>query len=136
MRVLLDTNIVLDLILERENFVEDAEAIFLAQAQGRLSAYISAITPGTAYYVARRTKGSADARNAVAGMLKITHVAAVDHSVLQHAVGLPLTDYEDAIQLAGAMAEQLDAIVTRDAKDFQGSPIPVFSPAELLAKVK
>lgn len=136
MRVLLDTNIVLDLILEREGFVEDAEAIFLAQAQGRLSAYISAITPGTAYYVARRTKGSADARNAVAGVLKITRVCAVNHSVLQTAVGLPLADYEDAIQLVSALAEQLDAIVTRDPNDFKGSPIPVFSPTELLAKVK
>ncbi len=136
MRVLLDTNIVLDLMLERENFVEDAEAIFLAQAQGRLSAYISAITPGTAYYVARRTKGSAEARNAVAGVLKITRVCTVNQSVLQNAVSLPLADYEDAIQLAGALAEQLDAIVTRDPDDFKASPIPVFLPADLLAKVK
>jgi len=136
MRLLLDTNIVFDLILQRETFFEDAKALFHAQARGQLSLYISAITPGTAYYVARRTIGSVAARQAIADLLSITQVCAVDQAVLQNAVGLPLTDYEDAIQLAGAMAEQLDAIVTRDANDFKGSPIPIFSPGELLAKVK
>jgi predicted nucleic acid-binding protein len=136
MRVLLDTNIVLDLILRRAGFIQDAEAIFQAQDRGKLSAYVSAITPGTAYYVTRRAVGSVTARQAIADLLLTTRVCAVDQTVLQKAVGLPLADYEDAIQLASALAEQLDAIVTRDPNDFQSSPIPVFSPAELLAKVK
>lgn len=135
MRILLDTNIALDLILGRQGFVEEAEAVFLTQAQGLLSVYLSAITPGTAYYVARRTIGSAAARQAIADLLKITRVCAVDRAALQNAVSLPLADYEDAIQLACALADKLDAIVTRDPDDFKGSPIPVFSPAGLLAKL-
>lgn len=132
MRVLLDTNVVLDLILERESWVEEAEAIFFAQARGLISAYISAITPGTAYYIARRTIGSAAARQAIADLLKITRVCVVDFGVLQSAVGLPVADYEDAIQLASALAERLDAIVTRDPGDFKHSPLPIFSPADFL----
>ncbi len=136
MRTLLDTNIVLDLILRRAGFIQDAEAIFRAQDQGKLEAYVSAITPATVYYITRRAVGSAVARQAVADLLTATSVCAVNQSVLKHAVGLPLADYEDAIQLACALADKLDAIVTRDPDDFKGSPIPVFSPAELLAKVK
>jgi predicted nucleic acid-binding protein len=123
------------LILRRATFIREAEAIFQAQDQGRLEAYVSAITPSTVYYITRRATGSVAARQAIADLLTAARVCAVTHSVLQNAVGLPLADYEDAIQLAGALAERLDAIVTRDPHDFKGSPIPVFSPAALLARM-
>jgi predicted nucleic acid-binding protein len=134
-RVLLDTNVVLDLILQRAGFVEDADAIFQAQDRGQIEVYVSAITPGTVYYVARRIIGSAVARQAVADLLSATRVCTVDQRLLQEAVGLPLADYEDAIQLASALAERLDIIVTRDSHDFKNISLPVFSPKDFLVNV-
>ena len=62
-------------------------------------------------------------------------VCAVDHGALQIALTLPVTDYEDAVQVAGALASHLDAIVTRDPHDFAGATLPVYSPADFLKQL-
>jgi len=114
MRVLLDTDVVLDLLLDRPGFADHAAAIWEANEQGRLEAHVSAITPVNVYYIARKLKGAEKARQAVAELLSALRVCPLDRTALQAALSLPLTDYEDAVQLASAIASQLDAIITRN----------------------
>jgi len=130
MRALIDTNVVLDHLLAREPFADDATAIWLAIHQGRFNGFVSPITPVNVFYVARRLRRADEAVRLVTSLLSICHVCTLDHAILQSALLLPFGDFEDAVQVAGAVAEQLDAIVTRDARDFAGSPLPVFTPAE------
>ena len=135
MRVLLDTNVVLDFLLDRPPFAEAAAAIWEALVQKRCEGYVSAITPINLFYIARKLKGVEMARASVAGLLKECQICPLDATTLQIALALPLKDYEDAAQLAGAIANRLDAIVTRDPADFAGAPLPIFSPTDFLAKV-
>jgi predicted nucleic acid-binding protein len=130
MRALLDTNVVLDHLLAREPFADDAKAIWLALDQGRFEGFVAAITPVNVYYVTRKLSRASEAVQFVKSLLSICHVCTLDHTILQSALLLPFGDFEDAVQVAGAVAEGLDAIVTRDARDFAGSPLPVFTPAE------
>ena len=130
MRALIDTNVVLDHLMAREPFADDATAIWLAIQQGRFNGFVSPITPVNVYYVARRLRRADEAVRLVTSLLSTCHVCTLDHTILQSALLLPVRDFEDAVQVAGAVAEQLDAIVTRDARDFAGSPLPVFTPAE------
>ncbi len=132
LRALLDTNVVLDFLLDRPPFAEASAAVWEANKQKRFVAYISAITPINLFYVARKIKGAEVAIASVAGLLKECRVCPIDFDSLQTALTLSLNDYEDAAQLAGALAQGLDAIVTRDPKDFVGSPLPIFSPADFL----
>lgn len=133
MRVLLDTNVVLDFLLDREPFAESAAAVWEANRRGEIVSYVSAITPVNVFYIARKLKGGEEARRVVEGLLVECRIAFLDSAVLQDALSLPLKDYEDAVQHASAVHSQLDAIVTRDPDDYARASIPVYSPPGLLA---
>ena len=135
MRVLLDTDVILDLLLDRTGFVESAAALWEAHEQGRLEAYISGITPINVFYIARKLKGAEIARRAVIELLATLRICPLDQAALETALTLPLNDYEDAVQLASAMANRLDALITRNLEDYKNATLPVFSPPEFLARL-
>ncbi len=134
-RVLLDTNVVLDFLLDREPFAEYAAAVWEANRRGEVVTYVSAITPVNVFYIARKLKGVEEARNVIEGLLLECRVALLDGAVLQDALTLPLKDYEDAVQYASAIQSQLDAIVTRDPNDYARASIPIYSPQGLMARL-
>ena len=135
MRALLDTDVILDLFLERATFADDAAVLWEANEQGRYQAYVSAMTPVNLFYVARKLKGAASARQAVMEILAALRVCPLDLVVLQSALTLPFADYEDAVQHASATGSQLDAIVTRNVKDYAAATLPVFSPADFVKQL-
>lgn len=135
MRVLLDTNVILDFLLDREPFSGPAEEVWQAIQQGLAEGYVSPITPVNVFYIARKMKGADYARQLVVGLLAVCPACPLDDSSMQSALKLPLADYEDAVQLVGALAYQLDAIVTRDPDDFAGASLPVYSPADFLKEL-
>lgn len=133
MRVLIDTDVTLDFLLMRQPFAQEARAIFKACAQDRLTGYISAITPVNLFYLARKVIGQSNARAVTGDLLTIVAVCPLDGAILMTAHGLPMFDFEDAVQAASAQAIGLDAIVTRNTSDYTGAPISVLTPTELLA---
>ena len=133
MRVLLDTNILLDLILARAPFASGAALLWEAQRDGRFDGYVSPISLINVFYIARKNKGIDEAREAVRMILAGFDVCALEMAAMHVALALPLNDYEDAVQVASALACGLDAIITRDAKDFKDASLPVFSPPDFLA---
>ena len=133
MKVLLDTNVVLDLFLNRQPFVNDAATIWQANANRQIEVFVTAVTLPTIYYITRKAADHATARHAVQLLLASVGIAGVDYAVLANAETLPLKDYEDAIQVAAAQSQQLDAIVTRDLGDYQNSPLPIYSPSAFIA---
>jgi|SRR5215813_6582902 len=135
MRVLFDTDVILDVLLDRPGFSEPATALFEANEQGLLDGYISAITPVNVFYIARKLKGAEMARRVAGELLAIFRVCPLDQATLQAALLLPLSDYEDAVQLASAIVGELDAIVTRNLEDYKNATLAVFSPTQLLARV-
>ncbi len=135
MRVLFDTNVVLDFLLDRAPFAEAAAVLWQANEDGRIEAYVSAVTPVNVFYIARKLKDIAAARTIVAGLLAACRACPLDHDTLQTALTLPMCDFEDAVQYACAVAADLDAIVTRDGHDYGGATLPVLTPAELLQRL-
>lgn len=132
MRVLIDSDVCLDFLLQRPDHLPNANSLFTSVEIKTFSAYVCAVSLTTIHYIVRKEKDRAAALAAVDGLLLLADVCRVDFAVLQNARGLNFTDYEDAVQCASAMAEGLDAIVTRNTKDYSGSPLPVYSPAEFL----
>ena len=132
MKILIDTNIILDLLLEREPFVENAIALFEQIERGNLEGSIAATTITNIFYIIRKTEGREVALAAIHRLLIGLHFCAVDRQTIETALNLGLKDFEDSIQLACATLNHLDAIVTRDRQDFSGSNLPIYSPTELL----
>ena len=136
MRVLLDTDVVLDLVLAREPFDQAARVLFKWHEQGRIDAYIAAITPVNVFYIVRKLKGVDEARQAVKLLLVSLTICPLHKSILDEADKLPFTDYEDAVQHASASTSRLDVIVTRDLRDYKNATLAVLSPREFLDKLK
>jgi predicted nucleic acid-binding protein len=132
MRVLFDTNVLLDALLAREPFVEDAALLLEAIESGQIEGFMSATTVTDVHYlVGRQTRNPETAITAVTRLLELMEICTVDRKVLEQAITLQFPDFEDAIQVACAMSQDLDAIVTRDIDGFKDSPVVVLSPEEL-----
>lgn len=132
-RILLDADVILDVLLDRPQFVDQAAALWEAHEQGMIEGHISAITPVNVFYIARKLKNAETAKLAVERLIGTFRVCGVNQAILQQALLLSISDYEDAVQLASAMSYRLDALITRNLKDYPGSPLPVFSPAAFLS---
>ena len=135
MKVLLDTNIVLDVLLDREPFVADSSAIWDACDSGRLVGVLPASTLTDIFYIARRASDVATARIAVGLCLAAFEIAPLDRQMLEDAATLSGNDFEDNLQITCATRAGVDAIVTRNANDFVHAPLPILTPAELLARL-
>jgi predicted nucleic acid-binding protein len=132
MRVLLDTNVLLDSMLQRPPWHADADAILQAAGHGEVTCAATVLSLANLFYVGRRVVGTDQARIGVQSCLNSFEIVAIDRQVLLDADALPGSDFEDNVQIAAAVASGLDAIVTRDPSGFAHSPLPVWSPAELL----
>ena len=130
MRVFIDTNVVLDFLLEREPFVEDAVRLFAKIDAGEIAGFIAATTITNIYYIIRKAAGIKVAQDAISQIITDLHICTVDRNILEQAISLNFQDFEDAVQYACAMTSMVDVIVTRDVSGFVGSEIPVMLPAE------
>lgn len=136
MRVLVDTNIVLDFLLQREPFFQDADLLFQVIDTGQVVGHVTATTLTDIFYIARKhTRSIKQARQAISEMLTVMVICPVNRDVLEAAFRSGLADFEDAVQIFCAVEQGLDAILTRDAQGFFSSPIPVLSIQELLQRL-
>jgi len=133
MRVLLDTDVILDFLLERNPFFEAASELIELNANDAFEAYISGITPINVFYIGRKIVGAAKIRQGITDLFTLVRISDVTRESL---LGLPFVDYEDAAQHAVAMNSKLDAIVTRDLSDYKNATLPVFSPLRFLEKLR
>jgi predicted nucleic acid-binding protein len=131
-RLLFDTNVVLDVLLQREPWVTDAAAIWRASDEGRITGCLVASTLTDIFYIARKLKGLETARDAVRVCLEAFEICAVDRQALEQAAAFPGNDFEDNLQLACAALAGLEGIITRDKEGFRAALIPIFAPAEFL----
>ena len=135
-RVLLDTDVVLDLLMAREPFAGAAGELFDLSELGAFESHISALTPLNVFYIARKAKSATDLREAIKQLVQSVNICPLDYDIIVAAFALPFSDYEDAVQHCCATAGSLDAIVTQNTKDYNNATLPVFTPTEFLAHVK
>lgn len=136
MRVLLDVNVILDVLLQRQGRLADAQSVWDAADDGRLECCLVASSLTDIFYIARKLVGEAPARIVVRHCLDTLNVLNVDTKALEEAYGRPESDYEDALQIAVATLNSVDAIITRDSAGFAKSPVPVWTPAHLAQLLK
>jgi predicted nucleic acid-binding protein len=131
--LLIDTNIVLDLILGREPWALDAARLLDAISRGAARGFLAGHAVSTVHYLVEKAADRATANTAIADILQLVVVVPLDGADFQRALALGMRDYEDAVQVSAALRIGADFIVTRNSKDFSGSPIAVRTPSEILA---
>jgi len=135
-KVLLDTNIILDVLLARKAFVESAREIFVLIENNEVHGYISASSVTTLHYLLAKSLGKKDADETIEKLLSLFDIANINKTVLQDACQENGLDYEDSVIYCAANQESIDTIVTRDKKGFKKSKVIVVTPDEFLALMK
>jgi len=132
-RVLLDTNVVLDLLLEREPFFTPARRLFVLIESGRIEGVLCATSVTTLHYLLGRALDGRRADRAVQTLLELFAIAPVDGAVLREASMVQGVDFEDDVIAASARRSGAEYIITRDRMGFGDAKVPVSSPEEFLA---
>ena len=135
MTVFVDTNILLDLLCEREPFVQNARMLFAYGYAGRISLVLSSLSLINAVYISKKY-GYVDARERLADITEFVRVVDLYEDVARGALACDWKDYEDAVQYMSAIKVKADCIVTRNKKDFRKSIIPVYTIDEFMSLMR
>jgi predicted nucleic acid-binding protein len=135
-RVLIDLNILVDALHMREPYFKESARVLAAAEEGYIEGWLAAHTVTTLFYLIAKDTSPAAAYRHLTRLLVFLRIAPVDGRIIEQALALQSKDFEDAVQMMAGVRARLDYIVTRDRRGFQASPLPVLSPAELLALIK
>ena len=134
MKILFDTNIVLDVLMDRMPFSDAAAELFSKVEDGTIIGYLCGTTITTVYYLTAKAIGAPRAQEEIKKMLSLFEVAPINRHVLESALVADFSDFEDAVIHEAACHVGAEAIVTRNQKDFKKSRISVYS-SEEMAKI-
>lgn len=135
MKVLIDTNIILDVLCKRPDFYEDSAKIFKLCEVKKISGVISALSIPNIMYILRKELDADKTREILDSLMLIFSVADLKTDDLKKAADMRFKDYEDAIQSACATRIKANYIVTRNIKGFSESKVTAIKPAELLDRI-
>lgn len=132
MKALFDTNIVLDLLLDRDPFADAAARAISCVEAGRMTGYLCATSVTTIEYILDRHIGAPRARRGLAKLLSIFEVALVTRAILEAALDPRYGDFEDGVVAEAARGVGATAIVTRNVRNYKGSRVRPYSPTAVL----
>ena len=135
MNILIDTNVILDVLCNRADFVEDSLKVFRLCEAEQITGYISALSIPNIVYIMRKELDNARIKEILTTLTAIFHVVELRESDLIRAAELEFADYEDALQTVCASRAKASYIVTRNIKDFRNSPVPAIKPSELFDRI-
>ena len=132
-RIFIDTNILVDLIADRRPFSKFAITLFMNAEHGKIKLFTSSHAMATTYYLLKKYLGEHELREILHSIMDYLTVVAITHDHVKYGLKSKHKDFEDALQIISASSiSKIDCIVTRNAKDFKLSEIPVFSPHEIV----
>ena len=133
MKLLIDTNVVLDVLLRREPFFRTAAEVLNLTQRDDVREYVSASAITDIYYIAnKQLKDRAAVRDLLERLLKIVSVAAVSEQEIRNALNLTWADFEDSVQYSVALLNEMDGIVTRNPDDYQEANMRIWLPEQVL----
>ena len=132
-KLLIDTNVLLDVALKRDPWAQEAVLLLDAIARGRAQGFVAGHAVTTIHYVVERTVDAVAAATAVNDVLQVLTVIPLEAAEFQRALAMGLRDYEDAVQVAACLKVGADVLVTRNAKDFKGAVVTLRTAGEVLA---
>jgi len=128
-----DTNVVLDVLLARNTFVQPASEIFALIEHSRVEAFLCATTVTTIDYLLGQCLSRSESRKALHHLIALFEIAPVNRPVIEMALSSQVADFEDAVLEQAARLAGVDAIITRNTKDFAKSSVKALDPIEFLA---
>lgn len=137
MKVLIDTNVIIDALTSREPWNENAETIFIMAANHMMDMYITASSATDIYYLVRKYLHSADqAKQVMEKLYSLVGILTVSAAECIDALASSVSDYEDAVVERASVKANMDYIVTRNVKDYQQGMVKAISPNDFIILMK
>jgi predicted nucleic acid-binding protein len=134
MKVLIDTNVVLDVLIDNTAFLANSRKIFDFAEQKQITGFISASAITDIFYIAQRKLGKKATKEAMKKVLKIFYPATVTDNHIYQALDLDWEDFEDSVQFIVGESLSVDYIITRNTQDFTSGSIPAITPEQFIDK--
>jgi predicted nucleic acid-binding protein len=135
MKILIDTNVILDVLCNRADFVEASSRVWKYCEVNQIEGYISALSVPNIVYILRKELTPLKTQQLINQIMMIFEVVDLKSSDLKNAAEMFTSDFEDAVQMCCASRIKADFIVTRNIRDFKDSKVPALKPAELLDRI-
>jgi predicted nucleic acid-binding protein len=133
LKVLVDTNVVIDWLNDRQPWADEARPLWDSHDAGLMDLYVPASVLTDIFYILRKPLGNDGAKKAIEQCITACGLLPVDEMVIRRALALPGSDFEDNVQIACTLIYRIDLIVTRNPGDFsQGIAVPVVDPKEIV----
>lgn len=131
-KILLDTNIILDIALERREFYDKSKELLLTINKFSIPSYVTATTVTDIYYILKKSKGHQLTISFLKDIFDFIDVAGVGKEIIFSALNSEVTDFEDAVQTECARQNDINIIITRNIDDFKNSKLEIFTPSEFI----
>ena len=134
-KILIDTNIILDIALNRKPFVQKSGELIRFIEKDKIPAYITATTVTDIYFIAQRKTGHSKAIKFLKNLFELIEIAGVNSASIYNALNLGMKDFEDAVQTETAKQNNIPIIITRNQADFKNSGLEIYSPEEFINSI-
>ncbi|HOO85899.1 MAG TPA: PIN domain-containing protein [Prolixibacteraceae bacterium] len=134
-KLFLDTNVVIDLLGERDPFYVSAAKIATLADKGKIQIFVSALTYSTVYYLLSRFENKEIVKEKIRKFKVIAETPDLNDMIIDKGLASKFSDFEDSLQYHSAVKKECNIIITRNSKDFKESEIPVLTPDEYLTKI-
>jgi predicted nucleic acid-binding protein len=132
-KLFVDSDVVIDFFTDREPYVNPASELFELNEQGAVKLYLSAVSINNIYYIVRRFLGQKKTLEVIEGLAEMTEIIGTTKTEIIQALKNDFSDYEASVQYSSALTiKDLDAIVTRNVKDYRNASIAVMTPLNFL----
>ncbi len=132
-KLFLDSNVVIDFFTDRDPHVNAASELFELNNQGSVKLYLSAVSINNIYYIVRRFLGTPKTLEVIEALVEMTEIVGTTKKEIVQALKNNFSDYEDSLQYSSALSVKgIDAIITRNIKDYKNSVIAVMTPLGFL----
>jgi predicted nucleic acid-binding protein len=129
----IDTDVIIDFLIDRKPFSREAAIIFTLIDQKKLKGFSSSLTFSNLYYVLRKIESHNRVISKLDSLSKMVGILKVEEQTIKNALASGFPDFEDSIQYFSAIdSKKIDVIITRNIKDFKKSEIPVMTPGDFL----
>jgi len=129
-KLLIDTNIIIDLLAKRENFYQEAQELFTLADEKNVLLFISSLSLVNTHYILSKHLNENEVRKTLIKFKILVEVLPLEDKIIELALASDFKDFEDAVQYYTALDNKLDFIITRNKKDFKTSKLPVFTARE------
>lgn len=133
----IDTDVIIDFIVDRQPFSEEAARVFTLVDQKKVKGYTSALCYSNLYYVLSRYAPHKKVISILNELSELLGILKVDQDIIKASLASEFKDFEDAIQYYTAQEyKKIDVIITRNIKDYKKSSLPVMTPETFMKTYK